>query len=758
MQQGDPMPEIHVSELEKLIKNIPDKPLSDAAVLVEPLNASIEQAVSPSVGEISFALGAGTSIEIYGFNAATDTDDDGVLASPGKKVGVEELNPQFTLGNRAWLKYKTNAHVKAGANVDLSFLATGVEGALTVGLLDYHSHGLTENIRQALRADATNLRAAVRAEDLNRLKLHDAMALQIRGNLKASVEVSWSDVFTTNLNQLTRFLQSNELLALKTSLGATLAANVTLTDDFFVVFSRASASAINVGIRKARSRGIGVSTGLGLKVEFKDADAVEEVLQQTLEGIAGISLAQVDELFNQLTSSGLDAEANQKLDMLLSRLQLDQFKNDPAGLKTEWQKIRNEVTETISEIAHSKITAGVSYEYLRLSTETNLLEVTLSETDARLMHPYFVKGDLSRVIDWMKSSGKEPVRYFSQRTLKTSSALGFSLGFNDWSLLSKSAKSLEVVEQKNWNNQRRIAYQGIRSYEGDLFGLDKTSFSTDLKADTAYFLDNPRAVDLYYGLHLVMSHTGENLSNKGMRHAVDAAIVWRVIDEAQEEHVMQQIRELQGSGQKVETRLELKLDDARFRDLLPLIAQARLDDFAQALARSMPWHTMKARSIVDIREQVYQPAWLAYLKNPTMSPEQAVNTVVYALRRNSNSNASDLRVNESRKVNGSIKTDGLWSFVELIYGQHATAAKWQSFTEGAQHLHRAFTNGWGHEAVRTAFKKMEELWRVSFQMKALGAYLTWLALQTPASMSGIERTFSIRILDKDQQLVISTSR
>ncbi len=746
------MTKISVSMPQELISNIPDRPLGDASVLATPLGAAIEQAVSPTLGEVSFALGAGTSIRISGFNSVTDTDDDGVLAAPGKTVDAAQMNPQFTLGNRAWLKYKMDSRVKATNGVDLSFLATDVDGELTVGLLDYHSHELTDNARQALQADAQELRCAVRAEDLERLQVNDVMALQLRGKLRVAVELSWSDILTTNLNRLTRMLQSSELLALKTTLGPTLGASVALTDDFFVVFSRTSTSTINVGIRKARSRGINPTAGLGLTVEFKDPSAVQKVLQDALEGVAGISVEQVDELITQLSSGGLDAEESQRLDMFLRRVGLDQFKDDPAGLKVQWQQLRGDVSNAIDEIAKARITEGVSYEYLRLSTETSLLEVSLSNADARLMHPYFAKGDLTRVIDWMKTSGKEPVKYFSQRTLKQSSALGFSLGFKDWSLLSKSAKSLELVEQKNFQGQRRIAYQGIRSYEGELFGLEKSSFSADLKADTSYFLDNPRAVDLYYGLHLAMSHTGGSLSDEAMRRAVDEAIVWRVIDEGHEEQVVEQIRKVQGAGQRVETRLELKLENDRFQELVPLIANANPADFALALARSMPWDTMKARSIVDLREQAYAPAWLHYLKNPALSLSAAADKAVQVLRQNPNSNDIVLLGNEARKE------VGIWSFAQLVQAQTSTAAKWQSFTEGSRHLQQACAKGWGHEAVRQAFEKMEDFWRVAFQMKALGAYLTGLALQTPAALSGIERTFTVRVLDKDQQLVFSTSR
>jgi len=756
MLGGAFMSDIKLLKPEALANAIPDGPLSQHDILVDVLKGNVEKADNTSIQDVSASIGAGTVVTIQGFNSTTDKDDTGVLG-PAPKTGTEELGPQLTLGTQAWLKYQVDAHLKASAGVDTSFLAADVEGGLRITLSDYHAHELTDNARQALRQDALHLRLATKASNLAELKVQDAMALQVRGFLNLSLEIKWSDVFTSNLSTLTRLLQSDTLLGLKTSVGATLSATATLKDDFLVIFSRPAAGRIRVGVSKAVSRGIDGSAKLGVDVQFKDPDAVKAVLTSVLEGLAGFTMAEVDELLGQAAAPALDAQTREKLSAFATRLGLEHLENSPPDLQEEWRKLQDEVRKTIEAIAKAKLTAGVTYEYLRVSTESTLLQAVLSDDDAQGLHPYFVKGDLAFVVDWMRKHDRQPEKYLNEKTLTQSSALGFSLGFGEWSLRSRSAKKVEVVTQKNFEGAERIAYVGVRSYEGDLFGLSKTKTSFDFKADMENFVVKPSATNLSYGLHLVMERERDVHSEEELRRTVDEAIVWRVMDEAHETEALAQLGSLLAQGQKVQTRVELKVDNIRVKELLPLMGSAERTHFAMALARSMPWDTMLVRSVVDLRERAYAPLWLEYLKKPNMSLKEAANFAYHELRKNPVSNDFALLQSERRLE------VGIWSFAQLVQAQTSTAAKWQSFTEGARDLHEAIGSGKGHEAFRSTFNRMEDMCQgVPFQLKALGAWLLQLSARTPSGLSGIERTLTVLVKDpannKEQQVLFTTSK
>ena len=52
-----------------------------------------------------------------------------------------------------------------------------------------------------------------------------------------------------------------------------------------------------------------------------------------------------------------------------------------------------------------------------------------------------------------------------------------------------------------------------------------------------------------------------------------------------------------------------------------------------------------------------------------------------------------------------------------------TAASWRSFCSGVNRLRAALTQGWNDKAVAAAFEELQQLWRQSHHVRALGAYL-----------------------------------
>jgi hypothetical protein len=74
------------------------------------------------------------------------------------------------------------------------------------------------------------------------------------------------------------------------------------------------------------------------------------------------------------------------------------------------------------------------------------------------------------------------------------------------------------------------------------------------------------------------------------------------------------------------------------------------------------------------------------------------------------------------------------------------------------HLRRALDERKGADELRTVFSGLEGLWNTGFHLRAAGALLAELAPSTPLGLAGVERTFTVRLPEQDQQLVFSTVR
>jgi hypothetical protein len=130
-----------------------------------------------------------------------------------------------------------------------------VEANASTTLTDYRAHQRSQSARDAIVADLEGgPRLALVLADVERLTPGDAVAIQIGGTLRASVTLSWSDVFVGEVAPLSALLKSSALIALTFDAGATVTANVALTDDFLIVFSRVDDATWQVGVKR-RSAG-----------------------------------------------------------------------------------------------------------------------------------------------------------------------------------------------------------------------------------------------------------------------------------------------------------------------------------------------------------------------------------------------------------------------------------------------------------------------------------------------------------------------
>ncbi len=750
-----------LARIEELIKGVPDVSLGDERVKLDLAKGSVEQPIVTGLEEVSFVIDASAEASIAAFNGPGDEDSAGVVGERPEKPDPTQLDPVLVPGEHAWLKYAVLARAKANAGASLPYLGGNSSVDASLLMADYHVHLPSDNARQAVHADARALRLPVVAAHVTSLQPNEALTLQVRAQLEAEFTVRWSDIFTANMSTLTNLLPQGTLVALEISLGSSLSGGLQLIDDFAIVFSRKDPGKIQVNFKKSNARKGKVAATIGVEIGAKDPDAFKDVLEAALEGLlAHLKVERFEELLDKWIANNISPEEREIIVSAFHRIWGIELPSDPAKA---WEDLKSKVRETIQQVAKERIKAGFEYEYARLHERTTVFQLELQDTDAIKLHPLLITGRVSKALELVDKSALRS--YFYQDVSTKAQSWGFSLGFGKWQLLSgRDRQALRRVTEQSSpepGSPQRIAYLGTRTYEGDAFG-HKAAWSVDFRCDMDRPSARPTAADFKYGLYLVLSRQGK-LSRDELRHAVDDAIIWRVLDDADEEKLIDDIYAA-AKDERFETRLELKISDVLFRNLLPLVAKAEIAPYGRALARAMPWNEVSCRAIPEQRQRIYAPLWNTYLvdKGVDWNPSRAARDTAGHLAKDPYAKGP---------ANANVyweKTGGVNSFAHVLdmnarsgsTKYRDTYYRWEHLVHGMENLDKAISQGWHTKWIESVFAELEEMWGNSFYIKAMGALLLELAWDTPPGPDVIERTFSVVIgTDKPKkQIVFGSTR
>jgi hypothetical protein len=774
---------------DEVARQVPDVKLVDQDIKVPLVQGTFtqENILPPKLNLTDFTLSfeAGGEASIRNFNSPGDVDENRVVGEASAESAPDAPRPQLLLGgDQGWMRYQVTARVKAAAGASLSFLTADSKGELSVTLSDYRAHPLARNMREAARMDLAELRL-MQSTDLAKLATGDALSWQARGQLQTRVELSWADLFTTNLGRLA-FVRGGELLALKVDVKAGVSAKVGLTDDYQLTFSRPRPGRIQVSVRKAKSREGTLGAGLGVTVDFVDPKAVKGQLAHVLDAILGEDLRELagklgtptdapalqvmDALVDRASKLKLDDLQRKVLQKVLERIGLDPKFAELTNVKAAWDDFKKKVEGKLDEVTKAQIASGFQYEYLRLSESSTLLEVVVDDATAMRFHGALLRGNLVDLLKWMRElpdgqKSFELKNYLHATTLTRQQAYGFSLGLGSFEVLkSQGTRRQSWVTQENAQGARRMAFLGRRGYEDKLLG-NRGQWVVDLKADMERFSPTPVASDFRYGLHLMLWGRQKKMSRREFQQAVDDATVWGVLDANDAASVMRTLDEVLKSKESIETRLELKVADDTFRALVPRLQDFDLALFSRALARAMPWSEQTARASPEFRRAVYAPMWQAYLREVQekgslmtgdLSPTRAAQIAEHLLKH-------DPAVKELGKELLLIESvwrpeAGAFTFAEVTDKNRGTLAKCQAFVSGMVRLRRAIDERKAPDELRTVFSELEGMWNTGFHLRAAGSLLAELAKSTPLGLAGVERTFTVTMADREEQFVFSTAR
>jgi hypothetical protein len=685
-----------------------------------------------SFGNAILTVNVGSTLTVSVFNSNDDEDVDRVVSHAAKADGpVSESRPLLVRRpGLAFVKYRATASLKASqpglALAALGFdLLAKADGGGEVILADYHRHDGADTIQQAILADLRVMRSSLRVEDVLGLRENEAVAQQVVGKVSASVKVSWADVFSGPVAPLTRFLRVGAPILINVDAGASVTMSVSFSDDFRLVFSREASDRWRVALEKADTRDAAVGVALKASASVADPDALKAVLNAVVEGVLGKALKDVDALLAQASMQALSASQRAVAEFLVDRLGLDPLRATLDDVRARVEAIRARALGAIEEIVTAKVELGFAYQYRRILQHTTVLEATLTRSALQRHHGELVRGSFGGVLG--NAAGVAVTHFLYETSTTVLKAWGFSLRVGSWfDIGGTDKKQIHTVERRSASNLRQIAYLAERSYQEA--GTKKPKWTVELVAEMPAFASSPvgpLVSEFDFGLRFAWHEVRQSLNEGTLAQWLDLAVLWGVCPESSLEGVSAVMRA--SLGQPCACAVRLAVPPAAFLRMRPLVAAAAPANFATFLGAAMPWlGDEPGRRSVATRRQLYGDLWKLHFSNPA-SRGRDFGFVAHA--RLSEQGYKSLAWREMRYVETPGAGGDATTFCGLIDLNGNTAQACQDFIAGMQVLSESILSSRqaGPKVIPGVFEQLEELWKQSLHVRALGAYLAEVA-------------------------------
>jgi hypothetical protein len=761
---------------------IPIKPLKDVGVPL--VGGSVSGSVEPAIGNVTFKLSAEADASIEVFNQKSDKDQDNVLgkmplAEEDDIFGKISFPPQVELTDTdAWIKYRFRAQANASVGLKvppISGISIGakLDSSIKAIFADYRFHGRDENTPLAVAGDVVDkpVRLAAVKSDILGLRANEALSYQVRGELSASVTLSWSDVFSSGLSSLGGILGPNKLFILKAAPSASVSFHVGLVDDFQVVFTKGTAGRTRIAVKKTKAREIGLTAELNVGVTFLDEEPTKEVLNGLFESTFGVPIAQLEAILAKATFEDLTPQQTKIKDQIIERLGLGPIFATLEDLKKKIAEVKEKVKDTIEAIAKAKVTAGFKYEYLRVKTDDTLMVIQIDQNTLNTVHGDLMLLDLISLRDFAIANPNALERYLNQKSVVRTQAWGFTLGVFGFKFFGKDKKEFTTVVQSDIEDKNfRLAKKGLRSYE-DSFGSD-SSWLIDYKAEMKGFSPAPKTVDFEHGFHL-KTLTTKTIKDENLRELLDTAIIWQIITEEDLENIVTQLRSDGNLGKKGTVGVEMTLDHETLATVLSGINNVGvLGSKSKSLALAMPFHNSFAdiRSTLHRREG-YTPVWRWYLENPNLTradysraarqilenPELHLEKPGQLIKQEELAEKG-VPLGYQHTFTGQVRLLGNDGGINLDGNLVNVSNNFNKYVEGLRTWNTAInTPGLSHDTIDAIFKKIQPLGSQLLYVRAGGVFLMDLASAAPGSPGSINRSCSIAIKDGETYTFGKTS-
>jgi hypothetical protein len=431
--------------VDDLVPLVARKPLGDTSLNLKLASGSIKSDAHIGGGlPVDFTFHAGGGLSVTALNGKSGLDEAGVVGVQNVKTPAGEFTPplQFS-ATHGWLKYTAAADVKADVAATTGMVAFTGGAGRQITMSDYHRHALGDDLLAAAATDLKTLRSAAVLNHVQSLPEGDALMFQTIGELSASLEIEWGDVFTSEIGSLARLLKGAAPIAIKTTVGATCSVNVSITDGFIVVFARPVGGKLRVAVKKDTLKSVDGAAGAKISATIANLAAINTVVDDVVAGLLGTATDRLTALLDNLAARALSATDNALAASIVDRLKL-------AGVEQIAKAVTNlkdEVTSRIQTIVAAKVELSFTYEYHRVSGDVSVFEGEIQDGGpSKDLHGELMAGNLAAA--FRRAPTEISLRRFlNEKSTTVTKAWGFTLGLNKWRLFGEDRRQVNAVER-----------------------------------------------------------------------------------------------------------------------------------------------------------------------------------------------------------------------------------------------------------------------------------------------------------------------
>ena len=740
------MPSWKFDNLDDAKKLVSGERMDSSKIGADPVALTLAPNLSFDLAGAKLTLNPTGNLSVAVLNDEQDKDADAVIVKDDAETPGGTLPPHCRLKDGPWLKLRAEGGLRAKIAADLSALigiSAGVDAS--VAIADYRKQVKTDKARDAFVAAIAAPRFITAVDDVKDMSLGDVLVLRRGGSIVAGISVNAADLFTGQIGTLGRLLGSMGPIVVAFEAGATFDFEVTVSDEFLIVISR-DKTVWRAGVRKANGSKIAASVDAGITARLKDPKAVLKLVQDVIDAAIGRSLAQVESILGKTTLEDLNPVEKKLFDEVAKRLGAGGVINTLNDLKTRIDDLKQKASDKIQEILQTRVSLSFAYEYTRIQTHVNLLQVTLTDKALARFHPELVAGRTLPVLDALQQgkSGVTLESYLNQTEIQRNASWGFTLGIGKWvSVGGKDFRNVTEVERTNAAGALQRSYLGMRGYKGTWVG-ETFEWMVDLRADMKGYAKPVKVSSYSFGLHLVWSSKQNSLSANELEQWVDVAQLWKVVpdDGAME------VRAALAAALKKDAKISVQLTvpNTVLRSVLPMLAAARPEQFAQALAAAMPWRSdHEGRRDLRRRRALYTPLWEHALSDVTLSGSEWASAASEHLKE-----AGEGTLAFFERTNTQSDT-----FASMVQINGNTREICQRFTTGARALQSNITNDEEDKrSIPAAFKLMDDLWTQSHHVRAVGVRILDMATDT-GQLQDVTRTLLVQGSGFKEDLVVT---
>ncbi|HVR39900.1 MAG TPA: hypothetical protein VMU84_12460, partial [Thermoanaerobaculia bacterium] len=515
--------------------------------------------------------------------------------------------------------------------------------------------------------------------------------------------------------------------------GANAKFEVTLTDDFVLVFWRDTAGQLHTGVKKASSRGTAATLGFGVTAKFSDPDAATKAATDFLEGYLTKPLDAV----NAIIAKAGNVQLSDDEKKVLKALGIDpDSANAGDAAKKALDDLQKKLETKIKTVAELEIGASWKYEYSRVESSKFIVEAPITDTQLTALHPSLVAQNVQPLLD---DSSIVLTKYLDETTVVRKRSFGFSLGIGKWFTIGDQDQSELTVRTRHSRDKSRsmISYVGARKFGGDgVWKIKPLAF--DFRAEMSEYVADPKTSNFDYGITLSMEMTEQTLNEDVIATLLDNASLWSIVADDDADDVREKLSSIEG---KATARFELTFDKATLGLIAPIAGHRNPLVMGRALAAAMPWSTDAARRAWKIRRTLYAPAWAAVLNGKDSQTAYAfVKDAVKAV---------DFAMSERDG-----KLDQLFNLRRLIEVHPDIAAHYTKWSNGMASLAQAIAPGsLPHTENANIFRNLYDYFSQVLYARAIGNALT----QITSANVGRAATVTYKDADgKEQTLAIGS--